>query len=137
MMRKDAATNSLPVKPAATTYTAMVCTTPLAEISFPEIAARITAITITPNIGLLRPYTSASPYAFSSFAKSTPATSAAKKASTYPFTFDWLTAAHRIIAAATMSGASFPNFPKRNSILFPLCSIPTLLFSSPSARSWV
>ncbi len=118
VMRKLAATKSFPVKPASTTYTAIVCTAPLAEISFPETAASITARTMMANIGLPRPYTSASPYAFSSFAKTTPVTSAAKNASTYPFTLDWLNAAHPIIAAATTRGASFPAVPRRNSIFF-------------------
>ena len=61
VMRKVAATKSLPVNPAATTYAAMVCTAPLEEISLPEIAARITDSTITANMGLPSPYTSASP----------------------------------------------------------------------------
>ena len=55
VIRKEAATNSFPVKPAATTYAAMVCTAPLAEIRLPETAASITAITITPKMGLLKP----------------------------------------------------------------------------------
>lgn len=107
-----AATNILPVKPAATTYTAMVCTTPLEEISFPEMAARITAMEITANIGLLSPWTMASPYALSSFANTTPVIRATKKATTYPLTFDWLKAAQMIIAAATNNGISLPKVPK-------------------------
>ena len=85
---------------------------PLAEISFPETAASITARTMMANIGLPRPYTSASPYAFSSFAKTTPVTSAAKNASTYPFTLDWLNAAQAIMAAAVNSGIALPKPPR-------------------------